>query len=325
LPETRRCLVIGGAGFIGSHLTETLVKRGDEILVLDALSSGNFRNISPFTDKKDFMRGDVSKAEAIEKCVRILRPQIIFNLAATNLLGSLKDPMRDLMVTGAGTINLLEAARKSHFVERVVFASSGSVYGEARYSPQDEGHPLEPTSPYGAAKLLAEKYLTIWKELYDISYSSLRLYNVYGPRQDHSRQGGVIPIFISRMLRGQRPMIEGSGRQKRCFTYVTDVVRAFILAAQHPQADGLTFNVASKEVCTVLELVEKLNGRIGTSVEPVFGPPRPGDIMDFRPDIGLAEKKLGYKPRVTLDEGLASTIDWFRRGRISPRSRSRIS
>ena len=325
MPETRRCLVVGGAGFIGSHLTEALVSRGDEILVLDALSSGVLRNLSPFLDKSDFMRGDVSKAETVEKCVKRNRPQIIFNLAATNLLGSLKDPVRDLMITGTGTINLLEVARKSHFVERIVFASSGSVYGEARYSPQNEAHPLEPTSPYGAAKLLAEKYLGVWRDLYDVSYSSLRLYNVYGPRQDYSRQGGVIPIFISRMLGGQQPMIEGSGRQKRCFTFVTDVVRAFILASQHPRSDGLTFNVASKEVCTILELVEKLNRLIGTSIEPTFGPPRPGDIMDFRPDISLAEEKLGYKPKVSLDEGLASTIDWLRRGGASPRPKSRAS
>jgi UDP-glucose 4-epimerase len=237
----------------------------------------------------------------------------------------MKDPRRDLMVTGIGTINVLEVARKSHFVERVVFASSGSVYGEARYSPQDEVHPLEPTSPYGATKLLAEKYFRVWKELYDVSYSSLRLYNVYGPRQDYSRQGGVIPIFISRMLKGQRPMIEGSGRQKRCFTHVTDVVRAFALAADHPQADGLMFNVASKEVCTVLDLADKLNSLLGTSIEPIFGPPRLGDIMDFRPDINLAEKKLGYEPKISLDEGLASTIDWLRKDEADGASSRRAS
>ena len=293
--------------------------------MLDALSSGTFRNVSPFLDKNDFTNGDISKADSLKKCVKRIRPQIIFNLAATNLLGSLKNPARDLMVTGAGTINLLEVARKSRSVQRVVFASSGSVYGEARYSPQDEAHPLEPTSPYGSTKLLAENYLRVWKELYDVSYSSLRLYNVYGPRQDYSRQGGVIPIFISKMLGGQKPMVEGSGRQKRCFTYVTDVVRAFMLASQHPKADGLTFNVASKEVCTILELVEKLNRLLGTRIDPVFRSPRPGDIMDFRPDISLAERRLGYRPKVKLDEGLASTIDWLRHGRSSPRPGSRTS
>ena len=328
MAETRRCLVIGGAGFIGSHLVEFLSERGDDVLVLDNLSSGALKNVSLASKRVSVVRGDISNQSHLEKCVSKIRPQLIFNLAATNLLGSLKDPAKDLRITAVGSLNVLEMARKSHFVERVIFASSGSVYGEAVYSPQDEGHPLGPNSPYGATKLLAEKYHEVWRKLYHISFSSLRLYNVYGPRQDCSRQGGVIPIFINKMLGRERPTVEGSGRQKRCFTYVTDVVRAFALASEHPEADGLTFNVASKEVCTVLELVDKLNQLMGTHIDPVFAQPRPGDVMDFRPDISLAEKKLGYKPRVSLEEGLSHTIEWLKevgRGGTSRKAKDRTS
>ena len=321
-------MVIGGCGFIGSHLAEHLANKGDDVLVLDNLSSGNLGNVRGFLGKPRIVQGDVINLRLLEKCFKEIRPNIVFNLAATNLLGSLRDPVRDLSVTAYGSLNILELARRSRFIDRVVYASSGSVYGEAEYSPQDESHPLRPSSPYGATKLLAEKYHDVWHRLYHISFSALRLYNVYGPRQDYSRQGGVIPIFINRMLDNKPPIVEGSGKQKRCFTYVEDVVRAFSLASEHPKADGLTFNVASKEVCTVLELVRKLNLIMGTDLEPTFGPPRLGDIMDFRPDISLAERRLGYKPRVRLEEGLSHTIEWLksvRRRETSRRGKRRAS
>ncbi len=312
MAETRRYLVIGGCGFIGSHITDYLVDTGHEVLVLDALSSGSLKNIRTSTMKDSFIKGDVAKQSDLEKCIKRIRPHVIFNLAAMNLLGSLKDPWRDLTVTGLGTMNVLEIVRKKRFIERIVFASSGSVYGEAKYSPQDERHPLQPSSPYGASKLLAEKYHDVWRRIHGLSYSCLRLYNVYGPRQDFSRQGGVVPIFINRMMNRKRPMVEGSGKQRRCFTYVSDVVHAFELAAKHPRADGLTFNVASKEVCTILELIKKINKLLGSNLKPVFTEPRPGDIMDFRPDITLAETRLGYKPSISMNQGLSNTIDWLK-------------
>jgi UDP-glucose 4-epimerase len=241
----------------------------------------------------------------------VVGAEVIFHQAALNLLRSVESPARDLEVNAVGTLNLLLAMKEAGGEKVMVFASTGSVYGEPQYNPQDEGHPLQPVSPYGVSKLAAEHYVLLWNRLFGARTVALRYYNVYGPRQNYGSKGGVVGIFIDRVLHGQPPVIEGTGDQERCFTFVGDVVRANLLAATTETARGRVYNIGTTEVTTIRELADMVLEIGRSKLKPASAPRRVGDINMFRPDIARAAEYLGYRPNVKFREGLRQTVDWF--------------
>lgn len=302
--ENKRVLITGGAGFIGSHIAEALTDC--EVTVLDDLSKGKEENVPTGAT---FVKGSVTDFGLLSKLVG--ESQIVFHEAALNLVLSTKDPVCDLEVNAGGTLNLLEAARESGTLDALIIASSGSIYGEPQYNPQDENHPTVPTSQYGVSKLAADNYSLLYHKLYSLPITVLRYYNVYGPRQSYGDSGGVIPIFISRALRGEPLAIDGDGSQQRCFTHVKDVVRANLLAVEKKKW-GEAYNIGTSESTTILQLADLVNGLSKNKAEHVFAPAREGDVMVFEPDISKAKKGLGYAPEISLNEGLPSVVDYMK-------------
>lgn len=309
----RKILVTGGAGFVGSHLVDRLVEMKCQVTVLDDLANGDERNLDYAQESGylTFVLGSVEDEALVYRLVVEEGCELIFHLAALNLLRSLEDPYRDLRVSALGTLNLLRAMQESPVGPVMVYSSTGSVYGEPQYQPQDENHPLEPVSPYGISKLAAEKYVLLWHRLFDVRTVALRYYNVYGPRQDYSPKGGVVGIFINRVLHGHPPVIEGTGYQERCFTFVNDVVRANLLAATTETAWGEVYNIGTTEITTIRVLADMVLELCRSDLKPTYAPRRLGDIDMFRPDISRAEQRLGYRPTVPLRAGLQKTIAWF--------------
>lgn len=317
-----RAVITGAAGFIGSHLTDLLVNQGVSVVAVDDFSHGTAQNLQKAvsTGACEIVEASVEDLPAIAEVIQ--DADIVFHTAALNLVSSIADPARDLMVNGLGTLNVLEAAASSKSVKVVVHSSTGSVYGEPIYVPQDEGHPLNPVSPYGISKLAGEKYVSAWPSFKGVNTISLRYFNVYGSRQRFDTGGGVIPIFITRALAGQHLVIEGTGLQDRSFTHVGDVVRATVLAAMTEDAWGNVYNVASNEVTSIKELAILINDLVGSDVEMVSAPRRPGDVDSFRPDIRRAAEKLGFTPKTTLRDGLKLTIDWIQEMGIASAGRA---
>jgi len=308
-----RVLVTGGAGFIGSHLTESLVKNGAKVLVIDDMSNGVPSNLSAIRDSITLSVGSVADREFVRGIVRQHEPEIVFHLAARNLVLSIRDPRDDAQVTILGLLNLLEAIREADRTEVFVHSSTGSVYGEPVESPQTEKHARVPTSPYGVSKMAAEEYLRIWSKLYSTKYVALRYYNVYGPRQsaNESTGGGVIPVFANRILTGQPLVVDGTGKQQRCFTYVSDVTKSNLLSATTKDCWCDAYNIAADERIDILSLAKLMMEVSGAKVPIKFGPERPGDIMKFDPSIERAAHRFGYAPKVTLKDGLRNYFDWL--------------
>jgi len=310
-------LITGGAGFIGSHLADalSLMEDVERIVVLDDLSSGSIRNLSACeaTGKLCFVRGDIRDKELVRNLIEEHGIDYIFHEAA--IVGvpiSLDDPVATNDVNVNGTLALLEAAMDAD-VKRLVMASSCVVYGEAENFPISEEEPPRPKSPYGASKLAAEAYWMVFHKAYELKTVALRYFNVYGPRQRGGEYGGVITSFISNVLNGQPPEIYGDGEQTRDFVHVRDVVKANILAAERENAVGEVFNIGSGTETSVNELCElvlKLMGR--EDMEPVYGPPREGDIRRSWADISKARAVLGYEPEVSLEDGLRELIEVMR-------------
>lgn len=309
-----RVLVTGGAGFIGSHLVESLVKARAKVLVIDDMSNGTRDNLSVVRDSVSLSVGSITDGEFVRSMVKQHEPEIVFHLAARNLVLSIKNPRDDAQVTVMGLLNLLEAIRETDRTEVFVHSSTGSVYGEPIESPQTEKHARIPSSPYGVSKMAAEDYLRVWSKLYSTQYVALRYYNVYGPRQsaNESTGGGVIPVFANRLLAGQPLTVDGTGKQQRCFTYVTDVARANLLSSTSKKCWCDFYNIATNERIDILSLAKLMMEVSGTKVPIQFGPARPGDIMEFDPSIDLAARKMGYSPKVTLRNGLCMYLDWHR-------------
>jgi len=309
-----RALVTGGAGFIGSHLTERLVDAGAKVLVIDDMSNGVQQNLSAVKDRITLRRGSIVDTALARSAVKEHEPEIVFHLAARNLVMSIKDAREDAAVTIIGLLNLLDAIRQTDRTETFVHSSTGSVYGEPVESPQTEKHSRTPTSPYGISKMAAEDYLRVWNKLYGTQYVALRYYNVYGPRQsaNESTGGGVIPVFANRLLAGQPLTVDGTGKQQRCFTYVSDVVKANLLAALNRKCWCDFYNIATTERIDVLSLAKLMMEVSGVKTPIKFGPERPGDIMRFDPSIELAARRMGYAPEVSLRDGLAFYFEWLR-------------
>jgi UDP-glucose 4-epimerase len=243
----------------------------------------------------------------------LLNVQVVFHLASTNLLSSVRNPQNDLEVNGVGTLNLLNAVKQFNRNIVVVFASSGSVYGEPLLDPQTESHLLNPVSPYGISKLAAEKYLEYYYREFGLNTVILRYYNIVGSRQNYNDEGGVVPIFVKRMLQGYPLVVEGDGFQERVFTDVRDVVDATIAASKCRNAYGSAFNIATNEVNTINALAEKVLAFSDKKLEVRYTRPRIGDIHSFHPSIKHAKTVLGYNPKYSLDDSLKSVVEWMRR------------
>lgn len=305
------CLVTGGAGFIGSHIVEALVARGDRVRVLDNLSTGHLANLEGFRDEVEFIEGDLVDYDTVAKAVRGV-DYVFHQGALASVPRSVERPLDTHAACVTGTLNLLDASRRAG-VKRLVYAASSSAYGDLRFSSKREVDLPAPISPYGAAKLAAEYYCQSFTATYGFETVCIRYFNVFGPRQDpNSPYSAVIPLFVTAMLSGQRPTVHGDGTQSRDFTYVANVVHGNLLAAEAPRAAGRVFNVAMGRSTTLLELIGTLNELLGTRIEPLHGPPREGDIHDSLADIAEARRVLAYEPQVDFLEGLERSIAYYR-------------
>jgi UDP-glucose 4-epimerase len=311
-----RVLVTGGAGFIGSHLVDRLLADGHEVTVVDDLSTGKILNLAQARRDPNlplaFQRLDVTST-GLERAVAKAAPDVVFHLAAQiDVRKSVADPVQDAVVNVVGTVNLLEACAR-HGVSKVVHTSSGGcIYGEPAPAdlPVPEDYPGHPASPYGASKRGVEEYLHAYATLYGLRWTSLALGNVYGPRQDPAGEAGVVSIFAGRMLADAEVTVYGDGEQTRDFVYVADVVDAYLAAID--RADGLRVNIGTAVATTVNELYAILAEFTGYRREPEHAPPRDGELRHIALDVGRAADVLGWKPRHTLREGLAATVDWLR-------------
>lgn len=305
-----KAIVTGGAGFIGSHLVEELLRQGLEVVSIDNYFAGKRENLSQFHDYDNFCEADcdVTDYENLKKYFDGV--DIVFHEAASKKTICLSDPRKDLSINAGGTFNILELARDFH-VKKVVHASTGSVYGEAEYFPQDEEHPLNPTSYYGVSKLAGEKYVRAFCDLYDMDCTILRYFHVYGPRQENSDVGGVVSIFGRRILNGEAPIIHGDGTQQRSFTYVKDLVDANMLVAMAEGTRGEAYNCASGINVTIEELAEKVKEHFGRKdLKTIYDEWTIGDIKTF--DVSNEKlKKLGYEFRWNFDDGLKETLNWL--------------
>ena len=306
-------LVTGGAGFIGSNIVRALLERGAAVRVFDNLATGRRPNLEDVADRIELIEADLRDAEALPRAVRGV--EAIFHQGALpSVPRSVADPLASHDVNATGTLRLLLAAREAG-VRRFVYASSSSVYGGTPTLPKAEELPTNPLSPYAISKLAGEQYCRVFARLYGLETVSLRYFNIFGPRQDPaSEYAAVIPKFITAMARGESPLINGDGTQSRDFTYVDNAVQANLRAAEAPGVGGEVFNVACGQRFSLLELVGALNWILGTSIEPRFGPPAPGDVKHSQADISRARRLLGYEPAVGFEEGLARAVAWYRDG-----------
>lgn len=305
-----RYLVTGGAGFIGSHLVETLLERGQQIRVLDNFLTGRRENLAPFAGRIELVEGDLRDKAACERaCAGV--DYILHEAALPSVPRSVADPFTTDEINVRGTLNLLWAAREAR-VKRLVFASSSSVYGDEPGLPKREGVEGKPLSPYAVSKFTGEKYLQVFAKTYGLETVSLRYFNVFGPRQDPASQyAAAIPLFITKILKGEAPTIYGDGEQSRDFTYIANVVEGNLLACTATGASGGVFNVACADRITVNSLIGHINRILGTSVVPLHVDPRPGDIKHSFADITAAGHGLGFRPIVAFEDGLKRTIRWY--------------
>jgi nucleoside-diphosphate-sugar epimerase len=306
-----RYLVTGGAGFIGSHTVDELVRRGHSVVVLDDLSAGKDENMGEIRGKITFVKGSITDLEIVRRACH--EADYVLHLAArTSVPRSVKDPLETNRVNVDGTLNVFLAARDAK-VKRVVFAASSSAYGETPILPKVETMEPVPISPYGVSKLVGEAYARVFERCYGLETVSLRYFNVFGPRQDPcSQYSGVLPKFITAALEDEQPVVFGDGEQSRDFTYVENVVQANLLACEAPNANGKVFNVGTGVRFTLnqtLKLLEKISGK---SIAAKYEPSRDGDIRDSQANIGQAREFLGYDPQVDFEAGLRRTWDWYR-------------
>ncbi len=302
-----RALVTGGAGFIGSHIVRGLLKRGDHVVVLDNLSTGRRSNLDDLA--VEFIEGDIRDRDVVRRAMHAV--EVVHHHAAyISSPGSLEEPEECYEINLIGSVNVLAAARRAG-VRRVVMASSAAVYGEAE-GPVGEQDGADPGTPYAASKLAMEGAAALYTRTFQIPTICLRYFNVYGPRQSlESAYAAAIPIFITAMLGKESATIYGDGGQSRDFVYVEDVVHANILASEVRGSEGGVFNIASGDSISITNLVTTLAGLMPEAPEPVYAPPRDGDIYTSSANIRYAERALGYRPRITLEDGLKHTVQWF--------------
>lgn len=304
-------LVTGGAGFIGSNIAEALVQRSDRVRVLDNLSTGDRENLRHLEGDVELVVGDIVDPEAVRRAMEGI--DIVFHQAAlASVPLSVSDPLASHAACATGTLNVLHEAHQAG-IRRVVYASSSALYGDQPTSAKRETDVPSPLTPYGVAKLAGEHYCHAAYHTYGLETVCLRYFNVFGPRQDpQSPYSAVIPLFITAMLRGERPKIYGDGKQSRDFTFVQNVVAGNLLAAEVPGIAGRSFNMADGRATDLLTLIRLLNEFLGTDIQPEFAPARVGDIRDSMSDITLARQVLGYDPPIDFQTGLKNSIDYYR-------------
>jgi UDP-N-acetylglucosamine 4-epimerase len=304
-------LVTGGAGFIGSHLVENLVKQGHDVRVLDNFLTGKKENIAEFLDEIDLIEGDIRD---LNTCARALEGVdfVLHQAALPSVPRSIEDPVLTNEINIRGTLNLLLASREQK-IKKFVFASSSSVYGDDEILPKKEGVEGVPLSPYAVTKLVGEKYCQVFSRIFGLSTVSLRYFNIFGPRQDPASQyAAVIPLFITRIIQRERPVIFGDGEQSRDFTYVANIVEANRLAIGAPEISGEIINAACGSKTTVNQLFEHIRQILHKDIDPIHQEPRPGDIRHSFADITKAQEVLKYEPKISLIQGLQETIRWYK-------------
>ena len=309
-------LVTGGAGFIGSHLCEALVARGERVRVVDNLSTGKRANLAHLGDVVEFMEGDLADLEvarrAVEGCEFVLH-----QAAIPSVPRSVKDPITSNRANIDATLSVLVAARDAG-VRRLVYAGSSSAYGNTPTLPKHEGMPTAPLSPYALQKLVGEQYLQLFTKLYDLETVTIRYFNVFGPRQDPSSPySGVISLFVSALVDGRQPTIYGDGEHTRDFTYVANVVDGVLRACTAPGASGEVINVATGGRISLNQLFSTIRDLTGATVNPIYASPREGDVKDSQADISKAKRLLGYEPMVRFEEGLRRTLEWYKADRAA--------
>jgi UDP-glucose 4-epimerase len=303
-----KIMVTGGAGFIGSNVADRFIQEGHEVTIIDNLSTGLESNLNK---KAKFHQVDIRSA-VIGKIFEKAKPDILCHHAAQiDVRKSTDDPIFDADVNILGSLNLLNACVK-HKVKKVVFASTGgAIYGEQDYFPADEKHPANPLSPYGVTKLTIEKYLHFYRETYGLDYVSLRYANVYGPRQNPFGEAGVVAIFAERLLSGRKAIIYGDGKRTRDFVFVDDVVEANLLALNYPKSD--IFNIGTGIETDINSIFRTLKKATGSKQKEIHAPPKPGEQERSVLDHSKAETLLKWKPKCELPEGMARTVEFFRK------------
>lgn len=307
-----RYLVTGGAGFIGSNIVDELVKRGQEVVVLDDLSAGKEANLAAVRSKIDLHIGTVTDLAAVQSACKGV--QYVIHLAArTSVPRSVLNPLESNHVNIDGTLNVLVAARDAQ-VRRFVFAASSSAYGETPMLPKVETMPPQPISPYGVTKYVGEMYAQVFGRVYGLENACIRYFNVFGPRQDPTSQySGVLSRFMLAVIEGQTPVIYGDGEQSRDFTFVDNIVDETLRACEAPGASGLVFNGGTGARITLNEVLKILSRITGKTIQAKYDAARNGDIRDSQADVSLARKILGYEPRVLFEEGLKRTWEWYKK------------
>ena len=306
----KKALVTGGAGFVGSHLVDTLISQGFYVISLDNYISGKSENLinANSTNNLKEIRGDICDLQLLDDIFRE-GLDYVFHQAVSKMTVCLEDPVKDLEVNAGGTLNLLQLSKKYN-ISKFVHASTGSVYGEAKYFPTDEDHETIPSSYYGVSKLAAERYVNVFNKLWNLDTTILRYYHVYGPRQENSDVGGVVSIFARRVLEGKPIIIYGDGSQVRSFTYVQDVANINVLALKNSEMSGNIYNCASGASINILQLAQKVSESLGFQNYPIeFKEWKPGDIKHF----DVSNKKLsdiGFKWETQFEDGLSMTLDW---------------
>jgi UDP-N-acetylglucosamine/UDP-N-acetylgalactosamine 4-epimerase len=306
-----RYLITGGAGFIGSHLVEHLLEQGQDVVVLDDFSTGRRENLAPFQGRLDVVEASITDYDACRRAVEGA-DRVLYQAALGSVPRSIDNPQHTHDVNATGTLNVLRAAVDAG-VKRVVFAASSSAYGDTEELPKHEGMPTRPRSPYAVTKVMGEHYCRAFHASYGLETVALRYFNVFGPRQDPASQyAAVVPLFVSAAIAGRQPTIFGDGEQSRDFTYFANVVEANLLACDAgPDALGQVFNVGAGDRITINQLWATIRSLVGADVEPVYAPPRPGDVRASLAAMDRAGESLGYAPRIDVEEGLRRTVEWY--------------
>lgn len=305
-----RYMVTGGAGFIGGHIAQLLIDKGEDVIVYDNLSTGNINNLNSIIDRIDFVKGDICDTDTLDKAMVGVN-YVIHHAAEISVFKSLEDPVGAANVNVMGTINVLNSA-KNNGVKRCTLASSSAIYGDTGSVPQREDFLPKPLSPYGASKICDEYYYSVFNQIYGIETVCLRYFNVFGPRQNpKSQYAAVIPIFIDRIINGNDIYINGDGEQTRDFVFVQNVANANYLACNVSGIAGEVFNIASDNSITINNLAAKLIAISGKEIDIIHRDPILGDIKYSTADINKAKSVLGYSPEISFDEGLKITYDYF--------------
>jgi nucleoside-diphosphate-sugar epimerase len=309
-------LVTGGAGFIGSNICTKLISQGCFVRVIDNLLTGKKINLAAISDKIEFIEADMGNMDAARAAMKGI-DVVLHQGALPSVPRSIDDPALTHRHCVDATFTLLLAARDAK-IKRFVYAASSSAYGDTPTLPKVETMPVNPLSPYAAAKLMGEYYCSVFYKVFGLETISLRYFNVFGPHQDPASQyAAAIPAFVTSILKDKQPTVYGDGEQSRDFTYIDNVVEANLLAARAKQTKGEVVNIACGEVVTVNEIIDTINRLLGKKIRPIYEPVRPGDVKHSLADITVAKKLLGFKPVVSFKDGLKKAIEWYRVNLVS--------